>query len=209
MIAQIRSATNGTEKLLLARNLDVSRNHYHLPKMGNWPHGVGSILLEEQQIQNRVAELGSLITEDFKQKAPLMVGVLRGAVIFHADLVREVALNVKIDFMSVSSYGSATIQSGEVRLVKDLETSIQGQDVILVEDIVDTGLTLSYLVRNLQSREPASLTVCSLLSKPSSLKTPVTVDYLGFEIADHYVVGYGLDFDQKYRNLPYIAALEQ
>ena len=137
-------------------------------------------------------------------KSLLVVGVLRGAAIFHADLIRCLHPSIRIDFIAVSSYGPSTQTSGEVKLVKDLETSVGGTDLLLVEDIVDTGLTLDYLLRLLRSRNPRSLKVCSLLSKPSRRQVEVDIDYLGFEIPDRFVVGYGLDLDQRYRNLPFI-----
>ncbi len=168
---------------------------------------IQKILYSEEQIQSRVAELGVQITRDYAGKCPLFVGILRGAAIFHADLIRHVDLRLKVDFISVSSYGEATESSGQVQLIKDLESGIQDDDVILVEDIIDTGLTANYLRRNLASRGPASLRLCSLLSKPSRRKVEVEIDYTGFEIPDEFVVGYGLDFAQKYRNLPYIGVL--
>jgi hypoxanthine phosphoribosyltransferase len=166
------------------------------------------ILISEEQLRRRVEQLGRDITRDFQGKQPLFVCVLRGAVVFHSDLIRAVDLELTIDFISVSSYGESTDSSGEVRLVKDLETSIHGRDVILVEDIVDTGLTLRYLLSNLNSRNPQTLRVCSLLSKPDRRKVQIGVDYLGFEIPNHFVVGYGLDHNQRFRNLPYIGILE-
>jgi len=169
---------------------------------------VSSVLLNAQSIKRRVRSLGKEITRDYKGKSPLLIGVLRGAAVFLSDLIRHIDLEVEVDFIALSSYGSATETSGQVQLVKDLESSIDGADVILVEDIVDTGLTLTYLVGNLKSRNPASLRVCALLSKPSRRKVQVSIDYLGFEVPDSFVVGYGLDFDQQFRNLPYIGVLE-
>lgn len=151
--------------------------------------------------------LGREITRDYRDKSPVLVGVLRGAAVFLSDLIRHVDLELQVDFIALSSYGSATETSGQVQLVKDLETSIDGADVILVEDIVDTGLTLNYLVGSLKSRNPASLRVCALLSKPSRRRVDVHIDYLGFEVPDSFVVGYGLDFDQQFRNLPYIGVI--
>jgi len=169
---------------------------------------IQKVLIDETEIQKRVAELGYSIGCDYQGKSPLFVCVLRGAAIFHADLIRNTDLNLFVDFISVYSYGASTESSGEVQLIKDLETSVQGREVVLVEDIVDTGLTLDYLLRNLRSRRPQSIKVCSLLSKPTRRKVSVAVDYLGFEIPDHFVVGYGLDYDQKFRNLPYLALLK-
>lgn len=177
--------------------------------MSRLPDEIAEVLIPEEEIQRRVKELGEELTCDYQGRSPLFVCVLRGAVIFHADLIRSVDLNVTIDFISVSSYGSATESSGEVQLIKDLGSSIKGVDVLLVEDIIDTGLTLNYLLRNLESRQPASLKVCSLLSKPSRRKIEVAGDYIGFEIPDRFVVGYGLDFDQRYRNIPFIGVLKR
>jgi len=168
---------------------------------------VGEILIGKTRIAERVRTLGGQISRDYEGKQPLVVGVLRGAVVFHADLIRHLELNLTVDFMSVASYGAATDSSGEVRLVKDLESSILGLDVILVEDIVDTGLTLDYLLRNLQNRRPSSLRVCSLLSKPARRRVEVRIDYKGFEVPDQFVVGYGLDHNQQFRNLPHVALL--
>ncbi len=170
---------------------------------------VGRILIDKNRIADRVRNLGREISRDYKGKQPLVVGVLRGAVVFHADLIRHLELNLKIDFISVASYGAATDSCGEVRLLKDLESSILGVDVILVEDIVDTGLTLDYLLRNLKNRRPSSLRVCSLLSKPDRRRVEVPVDYQGFEVPDQSVVGYGLDFNQQFRNLPHVALLNR
>ncbi len=176
--------------------------------MSNWPNEVGDVLISSEQIQARVVEMGGEITRDFSGRTPLFVAILRGAAIFHADLIRHVDLKLGVDFISVSSYGNATKTSGQVQLIKDLESSIEGIDVILVEDIVDTGLTIKYLLRNLESRGPRSLKVCTLLSKPARREVEVPIDYIGFEIPDRFVVGYGLDYDQKYRNLPYIGVLD-
>lgn len=172
--------------------------------MKDWTGDVGEVLVKEEQIQDKVEEMGRQITSDYRGRDPLLVCILRGAVIFFSDLVRYIDLPLGIDFIAVSSYGASTKSSGQVRLVKDLEASIEGRDVILVEDIVDTGLTLSYLIHNLENRGPASLKVCTLLSKPDRRLVDVEVDYIGFDIPDEFVVGYGLDFNQRYRNLPYI-----
>ena len=177
--------------------------------MVQWPREVQEVLIDESQIRQKVVELGGTISRDFQGTSPLFVCVLRGAAIFHADLIRHIDLSLLIDFISVSSYRDSTESTGEVQLIKDLETSVQGKDVVLVEDIVDTGLTLDYLVRYLSGRRPRSISVCSLLSKPSRRKISVTVDYLGFEIPDSFVVGYGLDYDQNFRNLPFLALLKE
>ena len=165
------------------------------------------ILIPEDQIQRKVAELADRISEDYRGHSPVLVGVMRGAGVFHADLIRRISLKISIDYISVSSYGDNTLSSGEVQLVKDLKMAVEGEHVILVEDIVDTGLTLGFLMRLFSVRNPASLKVCSLLSKPACRKIDVKIDYLGFEIPDRFVVGYGLDYRQKYRNLPFLAVL--
>ncbi|AEF94612.1 hypoxanthine phosphoribosyltransferase [Desulfotomaculum nigrificans CO-1-SRB] len=171
------------------------------------PH-VEKILLSEEQIKERVYQLGQEITKDYQDKDILVVGILKGAMIFLADLVRNIEVPTFFDFMAVSSYGAGTVSSGAVRILKDLDKSIEGKHVIIVEDIVDTGLTLQYLVENMKARGPASLKICTLLDKPSRRKVDVTVDYNGFSIPDEFVVGYGLDFNERYRNLPYIAVLK-
>lgn len=170
---------------------------------------VEAVLFDARAIQRRVRSLGRQISRDYRGRSPLFVGILRGAAVFLADLIRSTDIPSQIDFMALSSYGSATTTSGQVQLVKDLENSIDGKDVILVEDIVDTGLTLNYLVGNLRSRNPNSVKVCALLSKPSRRLVDVSIDYVGFEVPDRFVVGYGLDHDQRYRNLPYIAVLRE
>ena len=174
-----------------------------------WEGQVDEILITGEKIGRKVSELAFSITRDYRGKCPVMVGVMRGAGIFHADLIRMVSLNLTIDYLSVSSYGDSTSSSGEVQLLKDLKMAVEGEDIILVEDIVDTGLTLDFLVRMLNARRPASLKVCSLLSKPSCRKVPVNIDYLGFEIPDRFVVGYGLDYRQRFRNLPFLAVLKE
>ncbi|MGI6161889.1 MAG: hypoxanthine phosphoribosyltransferase [Christensenellales bacterium] len=170
---------------------------------------VASILLTEEEIIGRIKQLGKQITQDYKGKDILMVGILRGAVMFYSDLVKNVDLFVEFDFMAVSSYGASTRSSGVVRLVKDLELEIEDKHVIIIEDIVDTGLTLKYLLENLGSRRPLSVKTCCLLDKPSRRKTDIKVDYVGFVVPDAFLIGYGLDYNQKYRNLPYIGILKQ
>jgi len=172
-----------------------------------WESRLEEILIPEEQIQRKVSELAARITADYRDICPVVIGVMRGAGIFHSDLIRRIGLNLTIDYISVSSYGNDTRSSGEVQLVKDLKMAVEGEHLILVEDIVDTGLTLSFLVRLLAARNPATLKVCSLLSKPECRKIEVEIDYLGFEIPDRFVVGYGLDYQQKYRNLPFLAVL--
>lgn len=165
------------------------------------------VLLSREEIEKRVKELGQRISQDYKDVDLLIVGVLRGAVVFMADLVRSLSIPSQFDFMAVSSYGSVTRTSGVVRILKDLDEDIRGRHVLLVEDIVDTGLTINYLIKNLQSRAPASLEICALLSKENKQQIPLEVKYLGFTIPDQFVVGYGLDYAEKYRNLPDICLL--
>ena len=167
------------------------------------------VLITKEQLEKRVAELGAQISKDYEGKTILLIGILKGSVPFMADLMRHIDGDVEIDFMSVSSYGSSTKSSGVVRIIKDLDKSIEGKDVIIVEDIVDSGLTLSYLKSHLLSRNPASLRVCTMLDKPSRRKVEFKPDYCGFEIEDKFIVGYGLDFDQKYRHLPYISWIKE
>jgi hypoxanthine phosphoribosyltransferase len=169
--------------------------------------GVAEVLLEEQALRTRVAELGEEISADYAGRDLLLVGVLKGAVFFMADLMRELTVPCEIDFMAISSYGAATDSSGVVRILKDLDINISGRDVLVVEDIIDSGLTLSYLMRNLRARKPASLEVVTLLTKPERREIDVPVRYVGFEIPNRFVIGYGLDFAERYRNLPYVAVL--
>ncbi len=168
------------------------------------PH-LGATVVSEIDLRSRIAELGKQITADYDGRAPLLVGVLKGAFMFMADLSRQVALPVEFDFMAVSSYGSATKTSGIVRIVKDLDLDLSDRHVLLVEDIVDSGLTLNYLLRNLQARHPASLEVCALLVKEGLQKVEPNLRYVGFRIPEDFVVGYGLDVGERYRNLPYLA----
>jgi len=170
--------------------------------------GVSKVLIEEDVVAARVAELGSEISNDYAGKDLLLVGVLKGAVFFMADLMRELSIPCEVDFMAISSYGASTDSSGVVRILKDLDINIEGRDVLVVEDIIDSGLTLSYLIRNLESRNPASLEVCALLTKPERREIDVHVRYTGFEIPNEFVIGYGLDFGERYRNLPYVAVLD-
>ena len=169
---------------------------------------IKEILIDKDQLAERVRELGEEIAADYAGKEILMIGVLRGAVIFMADLARAISLPVALDFMAVSSYGASTSSSGIVRILKDLDEDLAGKHVLIVEDIIDSGLTLNYLVENLKSRQPASVKLCTLLNKPSRRKASVHVDYNGFTIPDYFVVGYGLDFAEKYRNLPFIGILK-
>ncbi len=169
---------------------------------------IAEILVSEAEIQAKVAELGHHISEDYTGKELLLIGLLRGAIVFLSDLMRAIQIPVRLDFIGISSYGSST-DSGAVRLVMDLETDISGRHVLVVEDIVDTGKTLSYLLENLKARQPASLRVCALLDKPERRTVPIDIDYGGFEIPDKFVVGYGLDFAEGYRNLPFVGVLKE
>ena len=168
---------------------------------------IGEILVEAGPLQARVAELGAEISRDYAGRDLLLVGVLKGAIFFVSDLMRQIEVPVEVDFMAVASYGSATKSSGVVRILKDLDAAIEGRDVLIVEDIVDSGLTLQYLLRNLGSRGPASLEVCALLTKPARRKVDLPCRYVGFEIPNTFAIGYGLDHEQRYRNLPFVAAL--
>ena len=179
-------------------SVDSGRNQNETP---------GKVLLDSTAIHVRVRELGDQITRDYRGKTPHLIAILKGACIFHADLVRAIDLSLSMDFIAVGSYGQSTRTSGEVRLLKDLDESVDGRDVLLVEDILDTGLTVHYILQNLQSRGARSLKVVTLLNKPSRRLVEVPVDYMGFEIPDHFVVGYGLDYSQRYRNLPDIRIL--
>jgi hypoxanthine phosphoribosyltransferase len=166
------------------------------------------VLLSEEQIQSRIKELGAEITHDYAGRNPLLIGVLKGACFFMSDLLRAIDTRLGIEFMAISSYGSSTRTSGEVRILKDLDVPVEGRDLIVIEDIVDTGLTLSYLMANLKSRGAASVKLVALLDKHERRERDVEIDYLGFQIPDHFVVGYGLDFAERYRNLPFIAVLK-
>jgi len=168
---------------------------------------VDEILITEKEIKEKIEELGKKITKDYKGKDLVFIGVLRGAVVFMADLARAISIPMIFDFIAISSYGAATESSGVVRILKDLDETIEGKDVLVVEDIIDTGLTLDYLLRILKSRKPASLKVCTLLNKNARRKVKVKVDYSGFDIPNKFVVGYGLDYEGKFRNIPYVFTL--
>jgi hypoxanthine phosphoribosyltransferase len=169
---------------------------------------VKEVLITSQEIDEKVREIGARITEDYRGEKPLLIGILRGAVVIMSDLMRHIDLQCEVDFMDISSYGTGTSSSGVVRILKDLEEDITDRHVLIVEDIIDTGLTLSYLMRSLQARKPASLEICALLSKPSRRRADLDVRYLGFEVPDEFVVGYGLDYAGAYRNLPDICVLK-
>ncbi len=170
--------------------------------------GLGEVLVTAEELQKRVAELGEQISRDYAGRPLLLVGVLKGAVFFLSDLMRFIDIPVEVDFMAVASYGSATDSSGVVRILKDLDAAIEDRDVLIVEDIVDSGLTLQYLLRNLGSRNPRTLEVCALLTKPERRKVDLPTRYIGFEIPDKFVVGYGLDYAERHRNLPFVAVME-
>jgi len=170
---------------------------------------IGDILVPAEELNRRVRELAAEVSRDYVGKDLLLIGVLKGAVFFLSDLMRHLDIPVEVDFMAVASYGSATKSSGVVRILKDLDAAIEGRDVLIVEDIVDSGLTLQYLLRNLAGRHPASLEVCALLMKPERQKVDLETRYVGFEIPDRFAIGYGLDHAERYRNLPYVAALKQ
>lgn len=169
---------------------------------------IGTVMITQEQINKRAAEIARLIEEDFKGEEIVLVGILRGAILWMADIMKNVNLDMAIDFMAVSSYGSATKSSGIVKINKDLDTDIEGRNVIIVEDIVDSGTTLNYLKGYFENRDAKSVKICTLLDKPEGRKVEINVDYIGFTVDDKFIVGYGLDYDQKYRNLSYITYLE-
>jgi hypoxanthine phosphoribosyltransferase len=172
-------------------------------------HRVGEILVQRDELEHRVRELAEEISRDYAGRDLLLIGVLKGAVFFLSDLMRHLDVDCEVDFMAVSSYGASTDSSGVVRILKDLDAPIQGRDVLIVEDIVDSGLTLSYLLRTLNARNPASLEVCALLTKPERRQVDLPARYVGFEIPDRFAIGYGLDHAERYRNLPFIATLRE
>jgi hypoxanthine phosphoribosyltransferase len=173
------------------------------------PASIGEALVSEEDLQRRVRELGEEISRDYEGKDLFLVGVLKGAVFFLSDLMRSLEVPCEVDFMAVASYGSSTDSSGVVRILKDLDATIEGKDVLIVEDIIDSGLTLSYLLRTLRAREPRSLEVCALLTKPERREVDLPIRYTGFEIPNKFVIGYGLDHAERYRNLPYVAVLQE
>jgi len=170
---------------------------------------IAEVLVEADALQRRVSELGAEISSDYAGRDLLLVCVLKGAVFFLSDLMRRIDVPCEVDFMAVASYGSSTDSSGVVRILKDLDAAIEGRDVLIVEDIVDSGLTLNYLLRNLRARGPASLEVCALLTKPDRRQVDLTARYVGFEIPNRFAIGYGLDHAERFRNLPYVAALDE
>ena len=170
--------------------------------------GVETVLIGEERLQQRIVELGEEISSDYQGRDLLLIGVLKGAVFFMADLMRRVSVPCEIDFMAISSYGASTDSSGVVRILKDLDINIEGRHVLVVEDIIDSGLTLSYLMRTLEARSPATLEICALLTKPARRAIDVHVRYTGFEIPNEFVIGYGLDYAERYRNLPYVGVFD-
>ncbi len=166
------------------------------------------VLISEEEIQKKVKELGSQLTEEYKDRFPLAIGVLKGATLFMADLLKRIDTHLEMDFMDVSSYGKSTVSSGEVKIIKDLNASVEGRDILIIEDIIDSGLTLSYLVELFHYRKAKSVKIVTLLDKPTGRKADIQADYVGFIVPDAFVVGYGLDYAEKYRNLPYIGILK-
>ena len=173
----------------------------------SWTDSVEKVLVTKEQIEARIAEMGAQITKDYEGKKLIVVGILKGAIVFYSDLARHIDMPMTFDFLSVSSYGNSTVSSGEIKFLKDLDQPVEGYDILIVEDIIDSGRTLSYLRKNLEARNPNSVRVCCLLDKKERREVEVEVNYVGFDIPDEFVVGYGLDFAGKYRNLPYIGVL--
>jgi hypoxanthine phosphoribosyltransferase len=169
---------------------------------------IQEILITEEEIQEKVKDLGKLLTEEYNDKFPLVIGVLKGAMPFMSDLVKRIDTYLEMDFMDVSSYGHSTVSSGEVKIIKDLNTSVEGRNLLIMEDIIDSGLTLSYLVELFKHRKAKSIKIVTLLDKPAGRKAKIEADYVGFNVPDEFVVGYGLDYQEKYRNLPYIGVLK-
>ncbi|MCP3742303.1 hypoxanthine phosphoribosyltransferase [Rossellomorea sp. BNER] len=169
---------------------------------------IEKVLITEEEIQKKINELGNQLTEEYQDRFPLAIGVLKGAMPFMADLLKRVDAYMEMDFMDVSSYGSSTVSSGEVKIVKDLDTKVEDRDILIIEDIIDSGLTLSYLVELFRYRKAKSIKIVTLLDKPTGRKADIKADYVGFNVPDEFVVGYGLDFAEKYRNLPYIGVLK-
>ena len=173
----------------------------------SWTDSVEKVLVTKEQIEARIAEMGAQITKDYEGKKLIVVGILKGAIVFYSDLARHIDMPMTFDFLSVSSYGNSTVSSGEIKFLKDLDQPVEGYDILIVEDIIDSGRTLSYLRKNLEARNPNSVRVCCLLDKKERREVEVEVNYVGFDIPDEFVVGYGLDFAGQYRNLPYIGVL--
>ncbi|UTL72828.1 hypoxanthine phosphoribosyltransferase [Bacillus halotolerans] len=171
-------------------------------------HDIETVLISEEEIQEKVKELGADLTSEYQDKFPLAIGVLKGPLPFMADLIKHIDTYLEMDFMDVSSYGKSTVSSGEVKIIKDLDTSVEGRDILIIEDIIDSGLTLSYLVELFRYRKAKSIKIVTLLDKPSGRKADIKADFVGFKVPDAFVVGYGLDYAERYRNLPYIGVLK-
>lgn len=171
-------------------------------------HDIKEVLISEEEIQKRIKELGAVLTEEYQDRFPLVIGVLKGAMLFMSDIVKNMDIHLEMDFMDVSSYGNSTVSSGEVKIIKDLNTSVEGRDIIIIEDIIDSGLTLNYLVELLHYRKAKSIKIVTLLDKPTGRKVDLYADLVGFDVPDAFVVGYGLDYAERYRNLPYIGVLK-
>ncbi|HWO76034.1 MAG TPA: hypoxanthine phosphoribosyltransferase [Bacillus sp. (in: firmicutes)] len=169
---------------------------------------IEKVLISEQEIHEKIAELANQLTKDYQDRFPLVIGVLKGAMLFMGDLVKRIDTHLEMDFMDVSSYGNSTVSSGEVKILKDLDTSVEGREILIIEDIIDSGLTLSYLVELFRYRKAKSIKIVTLLDKPTGRKADIQADYVGFIVPDEFVVGYGLDYAEKYRNLPYIGVLK-
>lgn len=170
---------------------------------------ISAVLHDESTIQKRIQELGAIISRDYQDKVPIVISILKGGFVFLADLIRSITIPMEMDFMAISSYGSSHVSSGVVRIKKDIDIDIEGRDVIIVEDIVDTGLSMGYILDYMRKHNPASVRMCVLLDKPAAHKTDITINYTGFEIGNEFVVGYGLDYNERYRNLPYIGILKE
>ena len=204
------AVTNGLRQFVLCGAISIGWFVLRGKIMNNvMEQDIKKVLISEEEIRERVAEIGARISEDYAGKNLLMVGILKGSVVFMADLMRAVTTHARIDFMSVSSYGSGTKSSGVVKIVKDLDNNVEGYDLLLVEDILDSGLTLSYLRELLRDRHPNSIKIVTLLNKPARRTADIQPDYCCFEVPDEFVVGYGLDFDERYRNLPYVGVLKE
>ncbi len=169
---------------------------------------IEKVLISEEELQEKIKELGKTLTEEYQDRFPLAIGILKGAMPFMGDLLKRIDTYLEMDFMDVSSYGNSTVSSGEVKILKDLDTSVEGRDILIIEDIIDSGLTLSYIVELFRYRKAKSIKICTLLDKPTGRKAAIEADYVGFIVPDEFVVGYGLDYAEKYRNLPYIGVLK-
>ena len=187
----------------------IKEGHDHLGGLRNMINDIEKVLISEEELQNKVTQLGEQLSHDYKDRFPLAIGILKGAMLFMGDLLKRMdTVYLEMDFMDVSSYGKSTVSSGEVKIIKDLDTSVEGRDILIIEDIIDSGLTLSYLVDLFYYRKAKSVKIVTLLDKPAGRKSNIKPDYVGFVVPDSFVVGYGLDYAEKYRNLPYIGVLK-